>query len=204
MLSASDSASAAFRVRHDLASFPAAATSNTESATGSIIIELRQPAGDALDLPADKARAFLAQEVRSPFAGTYRFNVRLRGEASSPEFFDAAFLRQFTCRVSFYQYTTQQKSLAEIRPLASLDFEPQLLASNEDWQTIELVKQFQNPNPGANFSFGAGMGVLLEVTRRGNTPLQLPAPQRPQSAVLRIANVSLEFLGKERIENVKV
>jgi hypothetical protein len=202
LLSPGNSASANFGVRHDLAS--AAATSNTESATGSIVIELQQSAGEALDLPADKARAFLAQEVRSPFAGTYRFKVRLRGEASSPEFFEAAFLRQFACRVSFYQYTTQQKSLAEIRPLASIDFEPQLLAANDNWQTIELVKQFQNPNPGANFSFGAGMGVLLEVTRRGPLPLQLPAPGRPQSAGLRIADVSLEFLGKERIENVKV
>ncbi len=180
-----------------------AATADS-AATGSIVIELRQPAGEALDLAPDKARAFLAQEVRSPFAGTYRFKVRLRGEASSPEFFDSAFLRQFTCRVSFYQYTTQQKSLAEIRPLASIDFEPQLLAAGDDWQTIELVKQFQNPRPGANFSFGAGMGVLLEVTRRGNQPLQVAASPQPQSASIRIADVSLEFLGKERIENVKV
>jgi len=204
LLTSSSATSATFGVRHDLASSSEAVASSAESVTGSIVIELRQPAGEALDLSADKARAFLAQEVRSPFAGTYRFKVRLRGEASSLEFFDAAFLRQFTCRVSFYQYTTQQKSLAEIRPLASLDFEPQLPAPGDDWQTIELVKQFQNPRAGANFSFGAGMGVLVEVTRRGNQTLQLPASPQPQSASLRIAGVSLEFLGKERIANVKV
>ena len=200
LLASSDSATA-FGVRHELSS---ATDSATDHVGGSAVFELRQRAGEPFELSASDARAFLAQEVRSPFAGTYRFKVRLRGEASSSEFFDAAFLRQFTCRVSFYQYTSQQKTLAATRPLASLDFDPQLSETADNWQTIELVKQFVNPRPGANFSFGAGMGVMIEVTRRGNQPLQLPAPPQAQSAAIRVANVSLEFLGKERIENVKV
>ncbi|MBI1312714.1 DUF1501 domain-containing protein [bacterium] len=190
-----------FGVRHSsaLTSDPAA-----DSAADSVFIGLRQPAATTVEPLSGDARAILAQEVRSPFAGTYRFRVRLRGEATSAEFFDAAFRNAFTCRISFYQYTTQQKSLSEVHPLASLDFTPELCKPGDDWQTVELVKQFVNPNPGANFSFGAGMGVMLEVTRRSKQPLQLPAAAEPQSVGLRIADVTLEFLGKERIENVKV
>jgi len=149
------------------------------------------------------AKAFVAQEVRSPFAGHYRLQVRLRGEASSREFYEAMFQKHFTCRLVFFQFESIEKNAGARRELASVSVAPQWVGiESSDWQTFELSRTFENPNPGANFSFGSGMGVAIEVEQT-SADLQLDAAPN-QSALLRIADVDLQFFGKQVNPNVKV
>src|SRR5262249_53141823 len=53
----------------------------------------------AVKVPA-KAQALLAQEVRSPFAGTFTVTIEAAARASSRDFFEQIFLRYFTCKLS--------------------------------------------------------------------------------------------------------
>lgn len=146
--------------------------------------------------------AYLAQEVRSPYPGSYVFQVRLRAEASSSEFFENTFRQNFTCRLAFFQFNARTKHVNESRELASttVDLKPVDNGSDE-WQIAELSKTFINPNPGSNFSFGAGMGVSIQLVKSTGGTLQIAATDR---ALVRIADVKLGFLGKEVNDNVKV
>ena len=156
-------------------------------------------AGTAQQIRPD-AKAYLSQEVRSPYPGSYVFQIRLRAEASSPEFFRNVFAKNFRCRLIFYQYNAQTKFANESRELAAIDFVPKLVAvDSEEWQTVELPKRFINP--GGNFSFGSGMGVSIRVERSTGGALTIG---KDDAAFLRIADVRLKFLGKEVNENVTI
>ena len=159
--------------------------------------------GDGTQLEvAQNAKACLAQEVRSPYPGSYILRVRLRAEASSPEFFQSVFRKNFTGRLAFFQYNAQTKLVNESRELAAATFDAKLVAgSSDEWQTVELSKRFVNPNPGANFSFGAGMGVSIQLIKSSGGTLQIAPGDR---AFIRIADVKLEFLGKEVNDQVTV
>lgn len=162
-------------------------------ATGSSPLRIEKGAG-----------AFLAQEVRSPFAGHYRLQVRLRGAASSREFYEAVFQKHFTCRLVFFQFNSIEKRADDRRDLASITVSPRFVDSETlEWETFELTRTFQNPNPGGNFSFGAGMGVAIEVEKTSEGLLELDA-DNAASALIRIASVELEFLGKQINPDVKV
>jgi hypothetical protein len=149
------------------------------------------------------AKAYLAQEIRSPRPGSFVFRVRLRAEASSSEFFRDVFRKNFRCRLVLFQFTAQTKFVNESREMASVDFEPKLVASgSKEWQVVKLSKQFLAPPPGAGvLNFGAGLGVSIQVVRSSGGRLTIPADHR---ALLRIADVKLEFVGKERNDNVTV
>lgn len=151
---------------------------------------------------AQHAKAYLAQEVRSPYPGSYVFRVRLRTEFSSEDFFHDVFQKHFTCRLVFFQFNAQTKRVNESRELASttIDLEPPENNSNT-WQTVELSKTFVNPNPGSNFSFGAGMGVSIQLIKSSSGSLSIAPTDR---AFLRIVDVELDFLGKAVNDQVKV
>jgi hypothetical protein len=151
--------------------------------------------------PATKA--YLAQEIRSPRPGSFVFQARLRAEASSPEFFREVFRKNFRCRLVLFQFTAPTKFVNETREMESIDFEPKLVASgSQEWQTVKLLKSFLAPPPGAGvLNFKAGLGVSIQVVRSTGGPLTISADQR---ALLRIADVKLEFVGKERNDNVTV
>ena len=87
--------------------------------------------------------------------------------------------------------------------MASIDFEPQLVASgSKEWQSVELTKGFLAPPRGAGvLNFESGLGVSIQVMRSTDGPLTISATHR---ALLRIADTKLEFLGKERNDNVTV
>lgn len=157
-----------------------------------------QPTVRALSVPQG-AKAFLAQEVISPFAGTFCLRARVRGDGSSREFFETVFRKHFTCRLAFFQYNTIAKQANDIRPLASSDFVPEF--AGDAWQIAELTHTFVNPTPGANFSFGAGMGVAIEVEQTSAGELTV---QAGDAAFIRVVDVELEFRGKEVDENVTV
>jgi len=146
------------------------------------------------------AFALLAQEVRSPFSGTYRMHVRLRGEAASEEIFTDVFRKHFRCRLQFFQFTGQTKNATLRKELAAVEFQPEY---SSDFATVELTKAFINPNPGSNFSFGLGLGVAVLVEKVSNGALQFDSPQSPLARI-RIESVELEFVGKQRNQKVKV
>jgi len=171
---------------------------DNQAAIGLHADEVKQPAvlkkGDS---------AILAQEVRSPFAGTYSLRVRMRGEASSKQEFQERFQKHFTCRLQFFQFTSQSKNAAERKVLASVDTQPAFTSDPGEFQEFEFTKEFVNPKPGSNFSFGLGMGVAVIVEKTSGAELQIAAGQSPLARI-RIRDVALEFSGKERNEKVKV
>lgn len=175
-----------------------------------VLTDLQQPTGalgfnfgDGTPLEvAQNAKTLLAQEVRSPYPGSYVFRARLRAEASSPEFFDNIFRKNFTCRLVLFRFNAQTKRVNESSELASAVFDVKLVEKTSDeWQTVELSKRFVNPNPGGNFSFGAGMGVSIELVKTSGGTLTIAARDR---AFVRVKDVELEFLGKEVNDKVVV
>lgn len=189
---------------------PLLASSRTSDFGLTVLRDLEEPSaaiGFNFEIGAEQtiksgARAYLAQEVRSPYPGSYVFRARLRAEASSPDFFEEVFAKHFIGRLVFFQYTAQTKFAHESRELASTAFDFHLVESGSDnWQTVELSKRFVNPNPGANFSFGAGLGVAVQLVKSSRGELKIAPDNR---AFLRIADVELKFLGKEVNENVTV
>ena len=146
--------------------------------------------------------AFLAQEIRSPFAGKFVLKAHVRGAGTSREFFDESFLKQFTCRLQFFQFTTKAKLATERKELASIPFVPRFMEGSQDgYDAFLLEKVFENPTPGANFSFGLGMGIAIVIEKTSAGVLTVPAAE---AVYLRIDDVTVEFTGKARIETVKV
>ena len=145
--------------------------------------------------------AFLAQEIRSPFAGKYVLKVPVRATGSSREFFHDVFLKQFAFRLQFFQFTTKAKLATERKELASMTFVPRFAEQPKDYEIFTLEKVFENPSPGGNFSFGLGMGIAIIIEKTAEGVLTVPATEM---AVLQIDDVAVEFTGKARIETVKV
>lgn len=141
----------------------------------------------------------LTQEVRSPFAGTYVLRLTVSANADDEQF-QQALLDHFQCRLQFFQFQSQQKDANQRRVLASIDFEPRFDGRT---QTVELRKQFVNPTPGANFSFGSGLGIAVVLERRTGGDITLP-PARRGGAALLVHRVELRFDGKTVDENVTV
>lgn len=150
--------------------------------------------------PGYGAKAMLAQEVRSPFAGTYELKVTLNGGGSSKTVFENVFLKNFRCKIVLFQFAKSEKSPAQRSERASVVFEPKFSDSRE-LQEIVLKKQFVSAKPGSNFSFGLGLGVGVIVEKITPDTLELSVDD---SAFLRIDRVELDFVGKERNEKVKV
>jgi hypothetical protein len=162
--------------------------------------------GGELDTPTVIKKgdaAILAQEVRSPFAGTYKLSVRMRGEAWSNEQYVEQFQKHFTCSLEFFQFKSTTKNAAQRTPLASVEVQPKFAGDAGGFEAFELVKEFVNPKPGSNFSFGAGMGIAVIVQKTSDGELRLDAGQSPHARI-RIAEIELEFVGKERNAKVKV
>ena len=154
---------------------------------------------------ANGTHCLLAQEVRSPFAGTFSMTVQACGGGSSPELYEQMFLKHFTCRLVFFQYTDKAKRPTERSELATMTFTPKFCEGNTvAFESFNLTRQFLNATPGANFSFGLGLGVAVIVAKTSPDTLQLRAETADVSAFIRVGEVSLQFGGKERNEKVTV
>lgn len=146
----------------------------------------------------------MAQQVRSPFAGTYRMKVQMRGEASSAAIWNEVFMTHFRCQLQFLRYKDQNKYAGEATVLAAIDFQPALLKPESDeWRSEELSKHFANPNPGSNFSFGSGLAVAVRLTKKNDAAIS-GSVLTGQFAHLAIRRVELVFEGKQVNENVTV
>ena len=167
------------------------------------VIGFGAPAGNGANITiTGRQTAILAQEVRSPFAGSYRLRVQVRAEASSRGFFDSAFRSHFRCELVFFQFSSQDKRVMDRKALAATEItlHPDTAATGQ-WHEFELSKSFLNPNAGGNFSFGAGMGIAIQLSKTSDTEIAIHAHDYFR---LRVRNVSLEFAGKEVNDNVTV
>jgi hypothetical protein len=157
-------------------------------------------AGQELEI-ADNTKLLVGQEVRSPFAGTYRLTVDLVADAEDPNLFKTLFEKHFECSLLYFQLMDKAKQITAIKPLASISFTPTLVDLQESkFQQVQLVKKFVNPTPGSNFSFGLGMGVGLQLQKKPTGSLKVPMSR----TLLHITRVELEFLGKEVNQDVTV
>ena len=148
--------------------------------------------------------ALLAQEVRSPFAGSYRLAVQACGGGLSQRYYDDVFRKHFTCKLVFFQFTDRAKRATHRKLLAELEFVPQFVdQANGRLQTFELSKRFINTRAGSNFSFGLGLGVAITIEKTSAGALTLP-PAETHRAMVRIARVDLEFRGKDVNDEVTV
>jgi hypothetical protein len=156
--------------------------------------------GHELEIAADTS-LLVGQEVRSPFAGTYRLTVDLIGEADDANLFEDLFEKNFECQILYFQLMDKAKQITAIKPLASHAFTPRLFDPEQPkLQRVELVKEFVSPKPGSNFSFGLGMGIGLQLRKKTAGVLRVPTCR----AVLHVTYAGLEFLGKELNQDVTV
>ena len=147
--------------------------------------------------------AILAQEVRSPFSGTFTAKVQVCGEATDREWFEGAFLKHFTCKLILFQYTDPSKKATARQEHIAVNFVPKWCdAATPRYEPVELTKEFIHPTPGNNFSFGRGLGIGIVVEKTSDGPLELPA--KPLSAWLRVKHVDLTFQGKPVNKDVTV
>jgi hypothetical protein len=145
-------------------------------------------------------QVLLAQEVRSPFAGTFTATIEVSARASSREMFQK-FLEHFTCKLSFFKYTEKAKSPLQRQDWKSVEFQPEW-TSGKSWKQVELTHEFINPKPGQNFSFGLGLGVAVVVEKKPGA-LELSADQ-PHGAELLVNRADLVFTPKPRNDKVTV
>ena len=151
------------------------------------------------------AMAMLAQEVRSPFAGSYVLSARMAGAASEAEFFTDEFLRHFECKLVFFQFSAASKNPIQRKDLAVQSIKPSFAPHGSgDFLNFSLTKEFVNENPGQNFSFGLGLGVALVLEKVTDGDLEFSAGLDAKNAYLAIDEVKLEFIGKPRNNDVKV
>lgn len=163
------------------------------------------PQTEPIQIPQN-TMASITQEVRSPFAGQFTLLAKLRAESESADWFESVFRKHFTFRLAFVRYNSQKKNATETQELAAVNLTPQLHSAEpgkSEWQSFELTRTFANPTPGGNYSFGSGLGVAVQVVKASPGTLSI-LPSEARSAFIRIAEVTLEFNGKEINPDVTV
>lgn len=138
-------------------------------------------------------QAILAQEMRNPRAGTFRFRVKARGEAASKETYERAFLKNFRARIVIYRYTQMTKDPTQREELSSAEIRPPFYAETDSAKSaeFELTKRLDSAKPGQNFSIGKGLGVAIIVEKTTDGSVELP--DREAGAFIRVDRAELEF-----------
>lgn len=151
--------------------------------------------GDAPLAIPQGARVLLAQGIRSARGGQHTFTVRTSGGGASAEYFGEAFLKHFTCRLVLFRFADVTLNPEAVQELASVEFRP---TYGEEKQ-FTLSKFLASTKPGANFSIGNGLGVMVVVTR--TSPGELKPPAGPPRAWLNVHSATLDFSPAPRDEN---
>jgi hypothetical protein len=139
-------------------------------------------ATQATEIPQNSV-ATLAQEIRNPRGGTYRFTIEVNGEADNADLF-AHFLKNFELSLALIRYRNMNKDPREAIILGTTTFEPRL-----DKKMQFSVERFLGSRGGGNnFQIDSGLGVLVQVKKVAPGKLQVPG-----RVGLRIHAVNLEF-----------
>ena len=142
------------------------------------------------------SRAILAQEIRNARGGQYTFKVQASAVADSLDEFEKI-ITSFRLRLVLFRFQNMQKDPRTIQELASVDFRPVFGESSE----FVLDRFLGSTSPGANFSIGCGLGVLIAMETM--SPLTFPTGQSRRLAV-RLQSVELTFNPRQRDESVTV
>jgi len=138
-------------------------------------------------------RTMLAQQIRDPQAGQFIVTLTARGDGSHKAFYEEVFQKHFRCRLTLFQFTTAAKNPEQQRELASLEIRPAYRGEPDSpFESFSIKKLLGNPQLGANFSFGLGIGVAVIVERATDVPLDLPAAS---SAFVSVRQVDVKFEG---------
>ncbi len=158
----------------------------------------------ALKIPQG-ALALLAQEMRSPRAGTFHFRVQACGGGTSKEFYERVFLGNFTCRLVIYRYTEPAKDPLKRHEFGSIEFRPAFVSGDKPAsQRFEFSQLLDSARPGSNFSTGLGLGIAVLVEKTTPGVLELPSGTTEQQAFVRIDVAELEFTSHSINKDVNV
>lgn len=149
------------------------------------------------------AQALLAQEMRNPRAGTFRFTVHAAVSAASEQDYQELFADHFTCRMVMYRFADGSKNPTKRQELASLEFHPTFAGTDRlQFRSFELTKRLDSSRPGANFSIGRGLGVAVIVEKTSPGTLEIPAGTPAVS--LCIDSIDLQFFSRTINDDVTV
>lgn len=150
-------------------------------------------AKDGFELPTNAA-AVLAQQIRDPQSGHFTIKACVSGGGTGAGSFEQLFAAHFRCRLVIFRFTSASKSAAQRQELASTEFVPTFVDNSDPtaWSTITIEKRLA-PTPGANFTFGLGIGVAIIVERKSAGPLPLRA--QTGNAFLRVHHLETDFKG---------
>ena len=145
-------------------------------------------------LPAG-SRCLLSQEIRNARGGQYGLRVRAGAESADAEL-QRRVLECFRFRLVLYRFQNMQKDPRAIQELAAMEFCPQRGEVGE----FVLERFLGSTTPGANFSIGCGLGVLIvaESTRA------VEVAAGSGSVLLRLHGVELSFSPRQRDDTVTV
>ncbi len=146
------------------------------------------------------AKAILTQELRNPRSGQYTFSVAADVGGTSRSFHEDVFLKHFTCRLTIFRYSNVSKTVLKSQLLGQSTFRPAYSESETIGEQRFELSEFLGTRVGnANFAIGAGIGVAITLEKTSPGTLELPAG----SVFVRIDDVELEFVGKQRLANQK-
>lgn len=162
-------------------------------------VELKIDFADSAEplLIAQGSRALLAQEIRNARGGQYTFKVQAKAMAATAEEFEQIAAAHFRFRLVLFRFHNIQKDPRAITELASIDFHPVLRESRE----FILDRFLGSTTPGANFSIGSGLGVLIVM--EATKPLTL-MPEPARRLGVRLESVELTFHPRQRDDSVTV
>lgn len=169
-----------------------------------VAIGLNGTAANSTDSNAQSSAAgesaILAQEMRSPRAGTFTFRVRIAGRGDQ-ELYEKTFLPNFTCQLVIYQYKDETKNPVHRTEFASLTVRPKYAGVEPTaFETFELKKTLDSAAPGQNFAIGNGLGVAVVVENTSTHKIEIA---RGLSAGVAIDGVELEFDSRTINDDVK-
>lgn len=137
-----------------------------------------------------------AFDLSNARGGQYTFKVQASAVADSLDEFEKI-IAHFRLRLVLFRFQNMQKDPRAIQELATADFRPVFGEPHE----FLLDRFLGSTSPGANFSIGCGLGVM--ITMETIAPLTLPTDQSRRLAV-RLQSVELTFNPRQRDESVSV
>ncbi|GAB4145790.1 MAG: hypothetical protein Tsb009_18130 [Planctomycetaceae bacterium] len=153
-----------------------------------------------------KTQAILAQEMRNPRLGVFRFSLKVTCRAESELFYKNVFLKHFTCRMIIYRYNDPSKNPLKRQEFISESFIPPFSSTAEkpEFKTFSVEKRLDSTKPGQNFPIGNGFGVAVIVEKTSSGTLSLTADDKSKRAFLQIDAVQLDFNSRTINEKVKI
>jgi Protein of unknown function (DUF1501) len=143
---------------------------------------------------AQGTRAVLCQEVFNPRPGKYTFTIHASGGAyDRPDYYRDVWLKHFTCRIVLFGYTDSARDPRKIVEFASEKFTPPFAGPYEaDYRKYTVTAVLRDQDGGGQIRNGVGVAIVVEKTSPGE--LDVPAGGPRSQGLIRLDDVSLDFL----------